>query len=345
MRLITFLLLSCCMFSCSDSDAGSKEPDEDTDKEKFTYDIVVAQDGSGDYVTVQEAFDAIPKFKSERTVLFVKNGVYKQVITLEKDKNNVSLIGESVDKVILTYDNYSSKVNPLTNEGYGTSGSSSCFIKGLGFYAKNITFENSSGPVGQALAIYIQGDKAVFTNCKFLGFQDTMYGGDARQYFKDCYIEGSTDFIFGGSTAFFDNCELYTKGGSAITAASTKDYVNFGYVFNQCKITGIGEHITTLGRPWRPYAAVAFINTEMSKAIKPVGWDNWGKTQNESTARYIEYNSTGNGAYPNERVKWMEYITTDQAKLYTMENVLKTTYSNPPIIDNWNPNKLIDLYK
>ncbi|MGO4770464.1 pectinesterase family protein [Flavobacterium sp. W22_SRS_FK3] len=312
---------------------------------KNKYYFVVAQDESGDYKTVQEAFDAVPKLKQDRTVIFVKNGTYKEVVTLEADKNNVTLIGEDADKVIITYDNYSSKINPATNKGYGTSGSSSCFIMGTGFYAKKITFENASGPVGQALAISIHGDKAVFNNCKFLGFQDTVYGADGRQYFKDCYIEGSTDFIFGSSTAFFDNCTLHTKGGSAITAASTKEYVNFGYVFSNCKITGTGKNITTLGRPWRPYAAVAFINTQMSDAIKSAGWNNWGKTVNESTARYSEYNSSGAGAYPNERVKWMKKLTSDQAKVYKVKNVLKTTYANPPVVDNWNPNKVIDLYK
>lgn len=312
---------------------------------KIKYDIVVAQDGSGNYKTVQEAFDAVPKLKSERTVIFVKNGTYKQVLTLEADRNNVSLIGEDSKKVILTYDNYANRINPATNANYGTSGSSSCFIKGSGFYAENITFENASGPVGQALAIHIQGDKAVFYNCRFLGFQDTLYGGEVRQYFKNCYIEGSTDFIFGGSTAFFDNCELHTKGGSAITAASTKDYVKYGYVFNNCKITGTGTNITDLGRPWRPNAAVVFLNTVMSDAIKPAGWNNWGKTENESTARYAEYNSTGIGAYKNERVKWMTQLTKDQAKVYSVENVLKTTYANPAVVDNWNPQRVIDLYQ
>lgn len=345
MRLIVVLALSFVLFSCSDSEASNKVVNENIEVEKDKYDYVVAQDGSGDYKTVQEAFDAVPKLKTQRTIIFIKNGTYKQVLTLEKDKNNVTLIGESQEKVILTYDNYSSKINPLTNQGYGTSGSSSCFIKGTAFYAKNITFENSSGPVGQALAIHIEGDKAVFSNCKFLGFQDTVYGGDSRQYFKDCYIEGSTDFIFGSSTAFFDNCHLHTKGGSAITAASTKEYINFGYVFNKCKITGTGKGITTLGRPWRPYAAVAFINSEMDHSIKPVGWDNWGKIENESTARYSEYNSTGIGAYPSERVNWIKQLTAAEAKLYTVVNVFKTTYANPSIIDNWDPNQIINLYK
>lgn len=345
MRLIAVFILGVSMFSCTDSVAKNKILTENINKAKAKYDIVVAQDGSGNYATVQEAFNAVPKLKSERTVIFVKNGIYKQVITLEADKNNVTLIGEDAAKVILTCDNYSSKINPGTNEPYRTSGSSSCFILGSGFYAKNITFENGSGPVGQALAISIQGDKAVFENCKFLGFQDTVYGGDSRQFFKDCYIEGTTDFIFGSSTAFFDNCIIHTKGGSAITAASTKQYISYGYVFNNCKITGTGSNITTLGRPWRPYAAVAFINTEMSDAIQAVGWDNWRKTENELTARYAEYNSTGTGSNPDGRVKWIKHLTADQAKFYTVENVLKTTYTNPPIADNWNPRQVIDLFK
>ncbi|WP_163410275.1 pectinesterase family protein [Flavobacterium ajazii] len=345
MRLSTILMLVISVFSNANAAIGNDIQSENVDKRKIKYDIVVAQDGSGDYKTVQEAFDAVPKLKSDRTVIFVKNGTYKQVITLDADKNNVTLIGEDVNKVILTYDNYANRINPETNKNYGTSGSSSCFIKGSGFYAKDITFENASGPVGQALAIHIVGDKAVFSNCKFLGFQDTVYGGDARQYFKDCYLEGSTDFIFGSSTAFFDNCVLHTKGGSAITAASTKEKVKYGYIFNDCKITGTGAGITTLGRPWRPYAAVVFLNTEMSNAIKPAGWNNWGKTENEQTARYAEYKSAGTGAYPNERVKWMKNLTTDDVKQYTVENVFKSTCSEEAVVDNWNPKKIIALYK
>lgn len=337
-----FLMASVFVMSSFSAEASGYSRKGEIQIEKVKYDIVVAQDGSGDYKTVQEAFDVVPKLKSERTVIFVKNGTYKQVITLEADKNNVTLIGEDVNKVILTYDNYANKINPETNKNYGTSGSSSCFIKGSGFYAKNITFENASGPVGQALAIHIVGDKAVFSNCKFLGFQDTVYGGDARQYFKDCYLEGSTDFIFGSSTAFFDNCILHTKGGSAITAASTKEKVKYGYVFNNCKITGTGTGITTLGRPWRPYASVVFLNAVMSDAIKPAGWNNWGKTENEQTARYAEYNSTGIGAYPNERVKWMKSLTADQIKEYSVENVFKYTCTEQAVIDNWNPKTIID---
>ncbi|MCG9970003.1 pectinesterase family protein [Gramella sp. YB25] len=186
------------------------------------------------------------------------------------------------------------------------------------------------------------GDKAVFNKCHFLGWQDTMYGGRSRQYFKDCYIEGSTDFIFGPSTAFFDSCELFTKGGSAITAASTEEYVTYGYVFKNCNITGTGPNITTLGRPWRPYAAVAFINTEMSSSIKPEGWNNWGNPDNEATARYAEYRSSGEGGATSQRVEWVDILTKEEADLYTIQNVLGTKYNNPPVADDWNPLEVIE---
>ncbi len=345
---LTKLLFTCTLVfplvlvGCSKSDDDAEIVEEEL--EPTAYDFVVAADGTGDFTTVQEAFDAVPNFSRERVVIYIKKGTYKEVLTLPKNKVNVTIIGESASEVILTFDNYASKINPDTGEAYGTSGSSSSFIYGEGFYAKDITFENSAGPVGQALAIYIGGDKAVFVNCRFLGYQDTMYGGRVRQYFKNCYIEGSTDFIFGPSTAFFDQCQLHTKGGSAITAASTEPYVNYGYVFKDCTITGTGKHITTLGRPWRPYAAVAFINCKMSDAIKPEGWNNWGNTDNESTARYVEYKNTGEGAAPNKRVAWAKQLAAEEAAEYTITNVLKTVYADTPtkIVDNWDPTLVIE---
>lgn len=337
-QLFIFTAILACL-ACDEK--GVKEKAENSP----TYDYVVAKDGSGDFESVQEAFDAVKSNQEETTVIFVKNGTYKEVLTLPENKNNISLIGESESEVILTFDNYASKINPETNEEYGTSGSSSTFIHGNGFYAENITFENSAGPVGQALAIYISGDKVVFVNCSFLGWQDTLYAGESRQYFKNCYIEGSTDFIFGPSTTFFDNCELYAKGGSAITAASTEEYVDYGYVFKDSKITGSEDNNTTLGRPWRPFASVAFINTEMSGSIQPRGWDNWGNEDNEETARYVEFNSSGEGATPEQRVDWADQLSEAEAQEYTIENVLGTTYTNPPNTDNWDPRERIEEMK
>lgn len=332
--MLSIVFLSCCK-------GEEVTSDDKNNTAEAVYDYVVAKDGTGDFALVQEAFNAVKFNQPERTIIFIKNGIYKEVITLPEKKDNITIIGESATGVILTYDNYASKINPETNEEYGTSGSSSTYIYGDGFYAHNVTFENAAGPVGQALAIYIGGDKAVFSNCRFLGFQDTMYGGRSRQYFKNCFIEGSTDFIFGPSTAFFDNCELFTKGGSAITAASTEEYVTHGYVFNNCKISGTANNITTLGRPWRPYAAVTFINTTMSASIKPEGWDNWGNPDNEASARYAEYRSSGEGAAPSQRVAWAHQLSKEEADLFTVQNVLGTTYSDPPKVDDWDPEVVI----
>lgn len=309
---------------------------------QITYDMTVAKDGSGDYTTVQAAFNAVPKNSSQRTVIYIKNGTYKEKLVLESDRKNVTIIGQSRDNVKLTYDDYSGKV--VNGETLGTSTSRSTYIKAEGFCALNITFENSSGPVGQALAIYIGGDKAVFYNCRFLGRQDTWYAGNSRQFVRKCYIEGTTDFMFGPSTTWFDSCEIYSYGGTAITAASTEQHITYGYVFRYCNISGASGVSTTLGRPWRPYAAVAFLNCSMTSCIKAAGWNNWGKTENESTARYSEYKNTGAGANTSGRVKWARQLTDAEAANYTISNVLKTTYANPPVVDNWDPLATLNLY-
>lgn len=157
------------------------------------YDFVVAQDGSGDFVTVQQAINAVPDYRKKTTVIFIKNGIYKEKLILPESKSSVCLIGESKTGTILTYDDYAGKKNSFGEEK-GTSGSASFYIYGPNFHAENLTFENSSGPVGQAVAVLVKGDKAVFVNCRFLGFQDTLYAygnqnGLSRQYYKDCYIE------------------------------------------------------------------------------------------------------------------------------------------------------------
>lgn len=309
-----------------------------------TYDMTVAKDGSGTHKTVQSAFTAAPKNSTSRTVIYIKNGTYKENLTLESSQKNVTIIGQNRDNVKLTFNNYSSKTNPATGQTYGTSGSASTFIKAEGFCAVNITFENSYGTGSQALAINISGDKTIFYNCRFLGRQDTWYADRCRQFIRNCYIEGSTDFMFGPSTTWFDSCQIYTYGGSALTAASTEQYVSFGYVFRDCSIGGASGVSTTLGRPWRPYSSVSYLNCSMTSCIKAAGWDNWGKTENEATARYSEYKNTGSGASISGRVKWAKQLSDAQAANYTYKNVLKTTYANPPKTDNWDPLTTLELY-
>lgn len=297
------------------------------------YDFVVAQDGSGDFASVQEAINAVPDFRKKETKIFIRNGRYKEKLTLPPSKTNVTFIGENKEKTILTYDDFAQKLNSFGEE-IGTTGSTSFFVFGDGFTARNISFENSAGPVGQAVAVRVDGDRVIFENCRFLGFQDTLYphGKESRQYYKNCYIEGTTDFIFGWSTAVFENCEIFSKkGGHYITAASTEKDAEYGFVFINCKLTGNApEETVYLGRPWRQYAQTVFINTEMGNHIKPEGWHNWSKPEAENTVFYAEYDSSGPGAAPEKRVKWSKQLTAEEAAHYTANAVLKGS-------DGWNP--------
>jgi pectinesterase len=293
-------------------------------------DFIVAKDGSGNFKTVQEAINAVPDLRANRTVIFIKNGTYKEKLTLPPTKINITFVGESVEKAILTYDDYAQKKN-IFNENIGTSGSTSFFIYGDGFTAENITFENSSGPVGQAVAVRVDGDKVQFKNCRFLGFQDTLYphGEKSRQYYRNCYIEGTVDFIFGWSTVVFDSCTIFCKQAGYVTAASTLPETKYGFVFLNCAITGSApENSFYLGRPWRPYAKVAFIKCNLGNQIKPEGWHNWDKAENETTAYYSEYQNSGPGFKPETRVKWSHQLTDAEAKEYTVEK----------IFGDWKPN-------
>lgn len=298
-------------------------------------DIRVAQDGSGDFRTIQEAFMAVPDFRKNPTTIYLEEGIYKEKLILPGSKTNVHLIADNAENTIVTYDDYASKKNKYGEE-LGTTGSSSFFVFGDGFHAKNITFENSSGPVGQAVAVRVDGDKVVFENCRFLGFQDTLYphGKNSRQYYKNCYIEGTTDFIFGWSTVVFEDCEIYSKdGGHYITAASTNEESPYGFVFINCKLTGNApEESVYLGRPWRNHAKTVFINTKMGEHIKREGWHNWNKPKAEETSFYAEFNSEGPGAAPKARVSWSYQLTENEAEGFTVENILSGK-------DNWQPNQ------
>ncbi|KEO72641.1 pectinesterase family protein [Anditalea andensis] len=315
-RLPLFILLfiSCCCYA---------------QEANFT----VAKDGSGDFNSVQEAIWAVPDFRKIQTVIYVKNGTYKEKIILPTSKTNVLLLGESAVGTILTFDDYAQKHNTFGEE-MGTTGSSSFFVFGSDFSARNITFANTAGPVGQAVAIRVTGDRASFEKCRFLGFQDTLYahGDNSRQYYKDCYIEGTTDFIFGWATAVFENCEIYSKkGGQYITAASTHEGRSFGFVFINCKLTGDApDNSVYLGRPWRDAAQTVFINSALGNHIKKEGWHNWNKPHAEKTSYYAEWGSKGAGANIGDRVNWSHLLTEEQLQTYTVNNILKGD-------DGWSP--------
>lgn len=299
----------------------------------------VAKDNSGDFKSVQEAIMAVPDFRKVPTFIYIKIGIYKEKIIVPTSKTNIVLIGEDVTTTILTYDDFASKHNRFGEE-MGTTGSSSFFLFGDDFTAKNLTFENSSGPVGQAVAIRITGDRAFFEDCRFLGFQDTLYaqGDTSRQYYKDCYIEGTVDFIFGWSTAVFENCEIFSKkGGQYITAASTMESTPFGFVFINCKLTGDAPEGTVyLGRPWRDFAKTVWINTDMGSHIHEKGWHNWNKPDAEKTTFYVEFGSKGPGGKSDNRVDWAKKLTEEESKRFTVNEVLKG-------IDGWIPGQLLTV--
>src|SRR4051812_45067426 len=200
---------------------------------QYKYVFTVAKDGSGDYKYIQDAIDAMRVFPLLPIVLYIKNGVYNEKIQLPETNTDVSFIGESADKTIISFNDYSGRGKLITFTSYTAR------ISGGRFRAENITFMNSAGPVGQALALYVDADKAVFKNCRFIGNQDTIFasGENARQYFTDCYIEGTTDFIFGPSTAVFQHCTIHCKANSFITAANTSKDKKFGFVFIDCTVT------------------------------------------------------------------------------------------------------------
>ena len=292
--------------------------------------IQVAADGSGDYKTVQEAFNAIPSSNKKPITIFVKNGVYKQKLVLDSTKNYVTLIGEDRFNTILTYDDHTGKIS-ANGSTINTQTSESFLIKANGFTAKNITFENSAGfKAGQAVAVQAFGDKLIFIDCRFVGNQDVLFtpASSSRQYFESCYIEGTTDFIFGAATVWFEKCHIHSRKNSHVTAASTVQEKLYGYIFNDCVLTGDSSlHSVSLGRPWRPYAAVVYMHCYIGQHIKPEGWSNWNSKEISTTARYAEYKNYGPGADVKNRLVWSSQLTEEQIKLYTVNNIFK----------DWNP--------
>lgn len=303
-----------------------------TQAEKQNYDFVVAADGSGDYTTIQAAINAVPDYrKAGPTRILVRKGTYKEKVVIAQSKEKVQLIGE--DGAVITYDDYASKPN-IFGENKGTSGSGSIYIYSPDFLAENITFENSSGPVGQAVACHVGADRAVFRRCRFLGFQDTLYtfGEDTREYYEDCYIEGTVDFIFGKATAVFNRCTIHSKrSGGFLTAPATPENCKYGYVFYDCKLTAdpaVETGSVWLSRPWRPYGKGVFIRCEMGRHIRPEGYNNWGKDDNERTAYYAEYKCFGEGADTSKRADWAHQLS--DIRDYDIHEVLRG-------LDGWNP--------
>ena len=330
------------------------------------YDLVVAKDGSGDFFTVQEAINAVPDCNGEEVRILIQPGIYKEKLVIPTCKTHITLVAKSEGKSIITYDDYASKISPVTGRKLGTSGSASVYIYAAHFEADGIVFENTASNeswqnggrgVGQAVAVLVCGDKVVFRRCKFLGHQDTLYAYglksdpktdrakaavhgaqlpkdlQGRQYYEDCYIQGTVDYIFGWATAYFNRCEMHSLGNGYVTAAATPEYQPYGYIFNDCKITTEEGVSISLGRPWRHYAQTIFLNCQMEN-VKPEGWTSWGNDETpNTTVRYAEYGSTdlkGKKIDTSKRVVWSRQLSKKDAELYSIENVLGG-------LDDWNP--------
>ncbi len=298
------------------------------------YHFVVSADGHGDFKTVQEAINACPDYShAEITRILVRKGTYKEQVIIPHSKFRLYIKGEDARGTVITYDKYAKATWPGRDFAVGTSGSASVYIHSSYVTFEDITFENSSGEgkeIAQAVAVFTDGDFLFFNRCRFIGNQDTLYtygrfgkeGGIKRNYYKDCYIEGTTDFIFGPSICYFEGCHIHSKKNSYVTAASTLKGQKYGYVFHNCKLTADpGIDKVYLGRPWGAYAKTVFIDCFLDGHIVPEGWHDWEKEGKPDTKKNSFYGESGNygpGAR-GPRVKWAHKI---KAKNYTFEKVM-----------------------
>lgn len=318
-----FWMLLAGLTLCLSAHAATDTPDT----------LVVARDGSGKFRTLWEALEDCRAFMDYHKVIFVKKGTYKEKVIVPSWLTNIEILGEDRDETIITYDDHANIRLAGHEVNMGTFRTYTVKVEGNDITFKNITIENNAPRKGQAVALHTEGDRLKFVNCRILGNQDTVYTGVAgtRLYFDGCYIEGTTDFIFGPSTAWFEACTIHSKTDSYVTAASTPREIPYGYVFNRCKLTAAsGVKRVCLGRPWRPYGYTLFMNCELGGHIVPKGWHNWGKATNEQTARYAEYNNKGAGANVNERAPWSRQLTKKEAAQVTLQNVFS-------INNTWNP--------
>ncbi|MEH7238416.1 pectinesterase family protein [Bacillus sp. JJ1562] len=295
--------------------------------------IIVSQNGDGDFTTIQAAINAVRVFPLEHVRIDVKEGIYEEIITVPENKPNISIIGAGENKTIITGCKYA-RMKTENGSEIGTFETAVFHAFADLLHLEHLTIQNVAGfgdEIGQALALYVAGDKCMFKHVRLLGNQDTLYTSKGRHYFSKCYIEGHVDFIFGSGVAVFEDCTIHSLRKGFITAASTPEENEFGFCFINCKLTGSKEAMEVyLGRPWRPYAQTVFINTWMGEHIHPHGWDNWRNEENEKTTRYFEFGSSGPGNKSTRRVTWAKPLTKEQAAKYSLENIFHSK-------DSWLP--------
>lgn len=290
--------------------------------------LTVALDGSGDFTKIQDAIYAAPAFPYEKVTIKIKNGTYNEKVRVPQWNTHLTFIGESKENTIIAFDDNFSKINLGRNSTFYTY---TVLVEGDDFSATNLTIKNTSGDHGQGIALSVVANRAKITNCTISGNQDTLYlsGNGTKQYFKDCYIEGTTDFIFGSATVLFENCTIHSIKSSYITAASTPQGSPFGFVFKDCKLTADPQATAVyLGRPWRIYAKTVYINCDLGKHIRAEGWENWSKPDAEKNAFYAEYNCKGEGFQPSKRVGWSHQLKGSEAQKYSIENILEDSNAN-----------------
>jgi pectinesterase len=291
-------------------------------------DAVVATDGTGRYASIQDAVSSAPMSLGRPWLILVRKGVYRERVYVQRERGNIILQGEDRDGTVLVY-NLNANLKGPDGKPIGTFRTPTLQVDGDGFTVRDMTISNDAGPVGQALAVRVDGERVAFYRCTLLGWQDTLLVNRGRQYFSDCRIQGHVDFIFGGATAYFDHCRIHCVGDGYITAASTPKGTPFGMVFADCSISGDGGVRTYLGRPWRDFAAVAFVRTDMTEVVRREGWHDWNKPQAHDSARFAEFGSTGPGA-AGPRVPWARTLTPAEASALNPQAVL----GGP---DHWQP--------
>ena len=309
-KLILLLLLFSICFETKAQDQKKVQ--------KIARSFTVSKDGPADFQTIQSAINAVRDFSDSVVTIHIKKGIYKEKLIVPSWKTKVFLLGEDSSNTVISNGDYSGK------EGFNTYNSYTLLVQGNDFRAERLTIENSAGPVGQAVALHTEGDRMVVKNCRILGNQDTLFPAvdTSRQYYLDCYIEGTTDFIFGAATVVFERCHIHSKKNSYITAASTTAAQRYGFVFIDCKLTAAaGIEKVYLGRPWRPYANTVFINTEMGPHILPAGWRAWNENDNHKCSYYAEYGSKGPGGLINGRIEWSKQLSKKELKAYTLVKI------------------------
>ncbi|WP_343554939.1 pectinesterase family protein [Sphingobacterium sp.] len=308
--------------------------------------ITVDQQGKGDFTSIQAAVNSVRAFRGEHAVrIWIRKGIYHEKIVIPTYVENIQLVGEDVANTKIIFDDYAGKLVDCPDEmgqpKLGTFSSYTLLVRANRVLIKNITIENAAGPVGQAVALHLEGDQIALVNCRLLGFQDTLYLGKsgARSYFSDCSISGTTDFIFGPGIAFFKRCRLISLRNSYVTAASTPQGQRYGYVFDQCDFVAADKSVDKvfLGRPWRPYANTVLVDCSLGAHITPEGWNEWkGDTlfpDKDKTVFYAELGSKGVGASElSKRVTWSHQLPENKRNVYNLEKVM----------DGWNVKEMLD---